>query len=389
MAKVFGIGVVGLAAIFAFHFIIPSWLNGFPHGLNFDLFTLWDNETADFVLKSRLNDSEFGRRPLMLYSQLLLEHYAGIPAQASFNLLSFAVWAIMICLLMLITNRICPTGNTLWAIVAFLLSFPIVFMYAANICTYDDSLQFMLLAATLLAVIHHRWLLALVLSFLACLARETSVLLIPFFAYWYFHQTRSSWLTIIWLLPIIAWLTFILVFLPHHLWLGTVSHTVEHRFFAYQFNFGTWRETSDTLVSTYLVLAIPLLFYWQLLRKIALSEKQRILLYGSLGVALINTPLVWTAAIAHEARLFLLPLLLFWPLVPALQPLYPARAIRPKATDIPAIILIFFLAAYLAFYAYRPCVGGTGWLFRCYALPYSVFFGWLVYTSSFSRSHAR
>lgn len=74
--------------VFFVNAIIPSFVNGFTPGLNFDLGRLYENVRAEALCFGRSADSEFARKLIVLNLQKWALNL-GIPAQLSFNIINF------------------------------------------------------------------------------------------------------------------------------------------------------------------------------------------------------------------------------------------------------------------------------------------------------------
>lgn len=365
-----------LLLIFALHALTPSNVNGYPPSWNFSWDRLVDTPHATEHLASRFRESEFNRRPVMIYPLAWLNRGAGIPVQLAFNLLSFLFLWLSCILLYRLTQRVSPQAKGRWGIAVggFLTAFPVVFSFMATIWMYDDPPQYVFLLAALLSHLRGRYLAASLWLGLACLARETSILFLPLLVYWHHQETglrASLW---VWALAPALWLGAVVWLLPAHAWEQTIAYSHEVRFGHWHENFRDTQMVSETLSLIFITLALPYALVYRYLRAGGqFSVLQWRWLWGSLTLALINTPLVLVAALAREARLLILPLILLWPLLPTIEPWLLARlrvALRQRRYQL-AILGYLLMGFALAFGLYYPSVRGTGYLFRVYAAVYT------------------
>lgn len=391
--------------------LLPSSVNGFaPLGGGWS--AVYDNPVATADLYDRLDDSEFGRRPVVTRTQLWLWRYLDWPPQWSFNVLSFVFLLTSGWLIGLLARPLngpseaqtsatsdfplptselhLPTSDfppptsdgpadndsdfplgvsPIKSVIAFYLTFSVCFAFLANICTYDDLAQYAFLLLALLLAERRRYGAAWGVLLLACITRETSLLFLPVFFMHEWRWKKSWWIGRWGLLPL-AYGLWLWWWLPGSLLNEGIHFTVERRFQAYQINFRTWREAVESVMCAFLVLALPLRLAWQ--RRHTADPQLRFYLLAFGYLVLVNSALVWWAALAREARLFALPLIAWWPLAPLLLPADPLKKLwrAPPTRHLLGLGLGLLVSVLL----YQPSVVGTGYLFRAYALGYI----WLV-----------
>lgn len=382
--------VVFLCGMFLLHAIVPSNINGYPKSLNLSIDPLIDNFHASDHLASRFRESEFNRRPMMIYPLKWLNQYFNIPVQLAFNVLSFICLWFCCILLMTLSKRISPGTNSVWAAIFFLSSFPVLFSYLATIWMYDDPIQYICLLGAMILLLNKNYYRSIFCLTLACITRETSILFMPLFMYWQYKE-GYKWKLILWLLVPLCWFAVVYYLLPGGIWHQTVRFNTSVRFTAWQENFKDIYAFSETIGVVLLTLGLP----WLLIKKYhyagnTFNKLQTQMITGALYLGIVNTPLVLIAAIAHEARLFILPLLMIGPIMPTLVPwIYREISAQIELRGFLKKLAGFFLiAGAYACFLYYPSVHGTGYIFRLYALFYFTFL-LLVYHSFGSQNNCK
>jgi hypothetical protein len=266
----------------------------------------------------------FARRPL---TSLLIEGSSGIfgiTLGESFVLVNLLLLFFSGLLIYRISIKLKATeGQALFNQAAYFLTFSIFFAFFPPVFSYDEPLQYCLIMLSILALIREKWRYFVPLFLMATIARESTVFLWPGFVIIFSGLHLKS--GIIWapavkgklfllFLPLPLYAVYLGIFLwATGIWKET-SEVAASRFSCYFENFGTFSSSVETLVSFFLVMG-PGLYFLYMTRKAkvyTVLEKKFILAF-LLAVA-INTPIVMTATLARETRLFALPLVFLWPL---------------------------------------------------------------------------
>ena len=112
----------------------------------------------------------------------------------------------------------------------------------------------------------------------------------------------------------LVYLGFLIIFIQTHE-LGTASQSdLDSRFKAIELNFATSQAASETIISFFIILGLPLYFLYSVSRNRVLTLQQSKLINAFLLTVLINTLVVLFMTKAREVRLFALPLFFIWPI---------------------------------------------------------------------------
>jgi hypothetical protein len=210
---------------------------------------------------------------------------------------------------------------------AFAASFSIAFAYFAPVYSYDDLLQYAFIFMALAAAFEQYWLRAALWLCVAVIARETTLLLLPGMAILALHSGRhpapgvdpSHGLRralVVVVVPALFWVAMSLA-LPFPDMPVRLRHWV--------FNFADARTGTESVLSAVEALGLLALLEWHNHRRQPSAadgrlprrqspEARQALLAACLVTLIINTPIVWVAGMAREARLFALPLVFLWPM---------------------------------------------------------------------------
>jgi hypothetical protein len=97
--------------------------------------------------------------------------------------------------------------------------------------------------------------------------------------------------------------------------LGTASQSdLDSRFKAIELNFETSQAASESIISFFIILGLPLYFTYIVTRDYILTHQQRKLINAFLLTVFINTLVVLFMTKAREVRLFAVPLFFLWPI---------------------------------------------------------------------------
>lgn len=267
----------------------------------------------------------FARRPL---TSMLIEGtsgVAGITLGEAFVLVNFLL--LYICGLLVFKVTLKLNGDRKQAIlnlVFYFLTFSIVFAFFPPVFTYDEPLQYCLLLLSILALIHNKWAYYIFFFFLALVARESSVFLLPGIVIIGLGSGLVSrkvtsglevrkWFLLF--LPLALYAVYLVLFLWYTgLWQET-SELARGRFQCIYENFGSLDSALETVFSFILVLGPVLYLFLMAQRSLSFNGMQKRYIKAFFFVIVINTPIVMLATLAREARLFALPLIFLWPLV--------------------------------------------------------------------------
>lgn len=265
----------------------------------------------------------FARRPLTTF---LIESVANIfkitPGKA-FILINFACLYISGVLLTLLSLKLYRNfRSVLLTILVYFSSFSILFAFFPPIFTYDEPLQYCFIFGSFIAFLEKRWMLFALFFFMAMVARESTVFLLPGI-YLLFPVVEkyiskavgisNSKKFIILSMPLVMYLVFIISFIEsNQLWIA-FGEELTDRFSCLYANFKNEKFTIETITSFFLTIG-PFLYFLKVYFTTSSpgpSEKQFIKAFWL--CLIINTPIVVAATFAREARLFVLPLFFLWP----------------------------------------------------------------------------
>jgi len=266
----------------------------------------------------------FARRPL---TSLLIEATSGVfgvTLGESFvlvNLLLLWISGILIYALSLRLNA--SKGQAMFNLVAYFLSFSILFAFFPPVFSYDEPLQYCLILLSILALIRGKWKYYVPLFLMATIARESTVFLWPGLVVIFSGlslKTNNKWTSMVkkklllLFLPLPLYGIYLGVFIwATGIWKET-SEVVANRLSCYFQNFGTYASSVETIVSFFLVLGPALYFLYMSIKPKAYTILEKKYILAFLLALVINTPIVMAATLARETRLFALPLFFLWPL---------------------------------------------------------------------------
>ncbi|MCK0192409.1 hypothetical protein [Arenibacter sp. F20364] len=266
----------------------------------------------------------FARRPL---TSLLIEGSSGIfgiTLGESFvlvNLLLLFFSGLLVYILSIALNA--SRGHAIFNQVAYFLTFSILFAFFPPVFSYDEPLQYCLIMLSILSLIREKWGYFVPLFLMATIARESTVFLWPGLVVIFSGlslKSRNIWSSevkrklVLLFLPIPLYAIYLGVFLwVTGIWRETSEVAANRLSCAFE-NFGAVANSVETLVSFFVVMG-PSLYFLYMTRKarVFTTMEKKYVLSFLLALA-INTPIVMTATLARETRLFALPLVFLWPL---------------------------------------------------------------------------
>ena len=369
------LGIVCIALfVFTLNFILPSDLNGWKKELNFSLSALSDDTLLDEEVNWRYTNSEFGRRPLVVNLVRYGVQYTGWSYITVFVLIQLVGYFLSIAAALRLSYRMASRAGPAATYLPFLLLFPQVFLFVAHAHTFDDLYQYTALLLVLLGLVQGQYVLIWSCLVAACLIRETSLLFLPVTAYLLYRLRNWAFVPAGLFVGSAATGAVLLLgwYLPPEQLSATVEYAEQRRFAHWMINFGTPSRISESLWLPVFILGPFVYLLWQYWTRLTQQPLQRYFVHSFVFLALVNTLLVWVAAITAEARLFLPPVLL---ILPVLAPVWDAlgmhtvQALKNWQWSDLAVTGISILAVQLL---YHPSVGGTGYAFRAYALAWTL-----------------
>lgn len=389
------IAVSFICLLFLLHIYSASMLNNYNNGGRFAPGEI-DHVYMQAIINYHHDFSEFARRPLTTFFIQFLQQYLTISPGWSFIIVNFGFLFLSGLLIFRLSLEIGNSYRTsLLSLIIFYLSFSVLFAFFANIYTYDEPVQyFFILLAIWFCLRKNYWLWALTM-FLALVARETTILLFPAFAWLWLKQSGLNYnlnkdkllSAIKLLLPVLVYLGFIYWFITSRgLFEASQEYLTGSRLVEGRYNFQSWLYTKETLVNIFMVLAPGLFFTFFAWRHKLADDNIKFWLKLFILSALINTPIATLTSRVHEARVIALPMLFLWPVFGRLLFYYSQEMklklkLKSSWPRLPLFkILIFCLFSYLtyqlAFTWFIPMGGGgSGNRYQFYFWILLVFYG--------------
>jgi hypothetical protein len=270
-------------------------------------------------------DPTFAKRPLTTKLILAVSENSNFTVAESFVLTQWLLLVLCGIALGLLSNQWLQNRNKTRAnLLMFYLSFSVVFLFFEPIYSYDEPLQYFFIFMAMLFFIQNKLLLFILSFSLACVARESSLFLLPglfFIKHPSFKiQLTTQWKTLLSITIIIGLYFIFRVYQSQALGLNSNAEKQDFlaRFVALKTNFGGFAPIQNTIMSM-LVVMLPwtYLLWWNYKNQTEVFMKYRSAIVA-FGIAmLINTPIVLLLTNAREVRLFFLPFFFLLPIVGA------------------------------------------------------------------------
>lgn len=322
--KLLALCLVSTLGIFALHYFFPSMLN-----LHTSMENPWDyknNINHGFmqeVYEYHLQHPAFMRRPLTSYTIEGVHNLLGLSYANSFILVNFGfLFFCGIALFALVKSIKQNNTHALGSVFLFYTSFAVLFGFMIPVYAYDEPMQYLLIFLSLIFLVNKKWPAFATTFFLAVLARETSLLLIPGLLillaskkHWHkdviFLRTGFSLLLI----------GVVYLFVLHYVGSSTdygglaLEYMKNDRFSHYQYNFQSLAYGLESLVSFILAIGLPMFILLEYAGHFKLKKTYQRWYLAFFATVFLNTILVLVSAKAQEARLFALPLIFAWPML--------------------------------------------------------------------------
>lgn len=337
-------------------------------------------QTLTYVVELHQTDPTFNRRPLTTWLIQTCATTFHFSIGTAFILVNFFLYFLSAVALYHLSKLLQAT-NKMAAInmVVYLLCFSNLFAFFPPIYAYDEPLQYLLLFLTFIAYLKKKYVLTILLFTGATIARESSLFLLPAFVLFFeksiLHfpiqhdlKNKIKKITLI-LIPVIFYLCFNYWWIQKHQLTEAIMSDLGVRLTGIELNFESSQAASETIISFYLVLGVPLLFiFWNSIRQ-HLTDENKKWINAFLLTLILNSIIVLTITKAREARLFAIPLLFIWPVFTQLfkeniQTIFDVKnyVLLLKKWQ---LLLYFFgfnvLSYFIAQYLYVNTAGGDDW----------------------------
>ncbi len=362
-------------------------LNGFQrHGRGIE--TLWNDEYGVSLCLDRLQLCEFYRRPLMYRLQMQLFTW-GIPYQFSFVSIAWMAMFVSGLLLCNIAKHLGAREKLLpWVLGVYYTHFTIVFAFFDSMSTYDEPLMYLCLTLAFSVLLRKGLWYSFPFFLLAGIGRESSFFFLPLLFFYDFGQSlRNRIVFCVGLL--LAYFLYLRWYLPPELAAQSKTFLWQDRPFAWKQNFRNGYEAIQSLLCMFLSTGIPLFVLHAIRKAVDRSEKLNTILRFTLLLLVANNIIVLTFGLAAEARLFALPLILGWPLMPFYFQYY-QLSIRGKGFSFWMRFLLVLVAWMVVIrWGYRCYESNVyaAFAFKLYALVYGMGL-YLLYTCTERRKLA-
>jgi hypothetical protein len=331
----------------------------------------------------------FARRPLGTYAIEALHSITSLTIGLSFIVVNYSALLLTSIVLYVLSRKHQATHlQGLGNIVAFHLCFSTLFLFAIPIYGYDEPLQYLFITLALLAFHKNAWVYFTISLALALIARESTIILLPSILWLQYSKQKLNGYFAFVLSTVIALILFALsqYLLSTQSIVGTLQAEHSSRQVALHFNTQSQMHAVESAISLIVVIALPI---WLIMK----SKNTNFLGYkvAFILACLINTYIVLYHTQAREARLYALPLLLFWPIAMQqvghlflqLKPSIIKGHIVNNKMGFAIAIFASYLLKIFAWPIYLQSIGHDGVnYFNEYLLAYGILFIWLVYANS-------
>jgi len=314
-------------AIFFIHYYLPS------------LFTYTTYDTALFPIEQHIDNAmmrdvyefhishpEFVRRPVTSFLIRTIHDFFSVSFVNAYIAVNFSLLFFSAMLIYMIALRYTKKyKDALLSIVLYFFSFSILFAFTAEMSTYDDIVQYVLLFFSIFCLQQKKFIFFSISFFLAVMTRETSLLLIPGFLVISFAYMPKTWKEVVYnkitiktclysVMSVLLFVVWLVWFLKFHGQVSQVEQYLLHERFSHlHYNFQDFGFALHSLVSLCLVLGFQVFLIYEFVRYSSVSFVHKKYISAFILTLVINTLIVYASARAREARLFALPLLFVWP----------------------------------------------------------------------------
>ena len=270
-------------------------------------------------------ETTFSRRPL---TTILVENtalIAGIGIGLSFVWVNFFLLGISALLIYRLSEKLgCNHKYASVNMVVYLLCFSNLFALFPPVYTYDEPLQFCFILASFIFYLDKKWI-AFILTFtFALIARESTLLMVPAMALFLMAEENFSIKLLrssnyfkklfVLILPVIFYFVFSIAFVYANDLQSATAADFSVRFTGFDINFGEPQAATETIISFFIILGVPLYFLHFILQEKKLTTLQKKFIKAFLLTLILNSIVVLLFTKAREVRLFALPLFFIWPL---------------------------------------------------------------------------
>ncbi len=263
----------------------------------------------------------FIKRPLTTYSIELLSHTTSLSIGQSFVVVNFTLLFFCGIALFYLAKLILDDSRfSNFSVLFFYLSFTVLFSFFPANYSYDEPLQYLLIFLSFAALLKRKWVLFILWFTIAIIARESSILILPAFALYFFgftfkkpFQTENIKRILALVVPVVFYAVFLYLFITLS-GIGKASQNdLTSRLSHFLFNFQSQEYAVESFFSLALAIGVHVYFLFSYLSDNVLNGMEKKLVKSFLLTLIINTIIVLISTLARETRLFALPLIFIWP----------------------------------------------------------------------------
>jgi hypothetical protein len=283
------------------------------------------NEYLTIAVDLHKSHPAFAKRPVTTYLTEVLSESTFLNIGESFTFISFLFLFICGILVFYLANAMLNNiRQSNASVILFFLSFTVLFSFFPSIYSYDEPIQYCLVAISLLAILKKNWVIYILSFSIGLIVRESGVLLIPSIAFFLipidfkfknllsFENIKKG---LIILLPVFIYMAYLYLFITMSDIAEESKSDFSDRFSHFIYNFQNQQHSIETFISLFLAIGIQLyLLYWYQVEK-TFNASEKKLVKSFLLCLFINTIIVIATTKSRETRLFALPLVFIWPIM--------------------------------------------------------------------------
>jgi hypothetical protein len=266
----------------------------------------------------------FVKRPLTTTLVDLIANNTALTIGESFVLVSFFLLFICgITFFYLAKTLLNDSRSSYLSQFLFYLSFSVFFSFFPTNYSYDEPIQYFLIAISLIALLKEKWGLFVLAFSSSLIARESGILLLPSIAFYMIplnlkisqlfsleNLKKLIYLTI----PVVIYIIYLKIFISQ---VGIQEETksdLNGRFSHFFYNFQNQQFAIESVISIFLAVGFQVYILFEYITENTLDVKEKKMVNSFLLALILNMLVVLTTTRARETRLFALPLVFLWPI---------------------------------------------------------------------------
>ncbi|WP_211318130.1 hypothetical protein [Pontibacter mucosus] len=278
------------------------------------------DEYLQVVVEFHKEHPAFAKRPITTYLSETLDRITSLSIGEAFTAVSFV--SLLLCGVALYYLA-ALTGSTAkeaaLSIIGFFSSFSILFAFFPPIYTYDEPIHYLLVYMSLIFLRQERWLPFIFLFSLSLVARESSLILLPGAAMLVIYADQDSktsiWKLSILLAPVAIYVLYLVLFITGSGIEDASKQDFVGRLEHFKYNFQSIKFALEALLSFFLALGFQTYLLCSYASRKHLSVTERKFIAAFIITLALNTVIVYFTTWARESRLLALPLLFLWPIL--------------------------------------------------------------------------